>query len=59
MEADAIATAVSVLGPEKGTSLVAKLPGVELLMVVEDESGKQRTVESPGFSKYQVATPSK
>ena len=39
MEADALATAVSVLGKEKGTALIAKLPKVTVEIV--DENQKQ------------------
>jgi thiamine biosynthesis lipoprotein len=50
MQADALATAVSVLGPEKGLDLIRQTRAVELLMVVEDEQGQQRAVLSPGFA---------
>jgi thiamine biosynthesis lipoprotein len=50
MQADGLATAVSVLGPEKGLALVAKIPDVELLMVYEDESGKLHETASPGWA---------
>ena len=43
--ADALATAVCVLGPEKGLALVESLPGTEALLV--DESGRQ--IPSSGF----------
>lgn len=45
MIADALATAVFVLGPEKGYSLCQKLEGVECLIV--DKEGK--TIISPGL----------
>jgi thiamine biosynthesis lipoprotein len=45
MIADALATAVFVLGPEKGYSLCRKLDGVECLIV--DKEGK--TIISPGL----------
>ncbi len=51
MQADALATAVSVLGPEKGLELIRQTKGVVLLMVVEDGQGQQREVSSPGFAK--------
>jgi thiamine biosynthesis lipoprotein len=50
--ADALATAASVLGPEKALSACERFPGAELLMVYESESGEQRTVESAGFKRY-------
>jgi FAD:protein FMN transferase len=54
--ADGLATAASVLGPERAVELVKKFEGVELLMVYEDEEGKQRAVESPGFKKFETET---
>lgn len=50
MQADAIATAISVLGPEKGAELASQFPGVALYIVAEDEAGRQRTVKSAGFA---------
>jgi FAD:protein FMN transferase len=52
MFADAIATAASVVGPDQAAKLAPKFSGVELLMVYEDESGRQRTVESGGFRRF-------
>lgn len=54
--ADGLDTAISVLGPEAGQSLIQKYEGAEFYMVYEDESGKQRQVESPGFKIFD-ATP--
>jgi FAD:protein FMN transferase len=51
--ADALATAASVLGPEKAISVCERFPGVELLMVYESEGGEQRTVESGGFKRFE------
>ena len=36
MTADALATAVSVLGPQRGMALIEGLEGVEALLIVED-----------------------
>jgi len=52
MLADAIATAASVVGPDQAAKLAPKSSGVELLMVYEDESGRQQTVESDGFKRF-------
>ena len=52
MLADGLDTAASVLGPDDALKLLEKFNGAELLMVVEDEAGQQRTVESPGFKNY-------
>lgn len=45
--ADAMATAVFVLGPEKGLALVASVPGAEALIV----DGEGRLHRSPGFAR--------
>jgi FAD:protein FMN transferase len=55
MEADSLATAVSVLGAAKGRGLADTLRDVELLMVVEEESGKTSESGTPGFEKYAEA----
>lgn len=55
--ADALGTAASVLGLQPSLKLVKQFPGAELLMVHEDESGRQQTVESPGFHKFDAAMP--
>jgi thiamine biosynthesis lipoprotein len=52
MEADAVATAVSVLGPERGRALVEGRQDVELYMVAQDDQGHEREVTTPGFAKY-------
>jgi thiamine biosynthesis lipoprotein len=48
LEADALATAASVLGPEEGLALVQSFPGAELRYVRESAEGAA-VVESPGF----------
>src|SRR4029077_10176951 len=45
MVADGLATAASVLGPEKALEMIRKFAEVELLMAYEDEAEQQRTVE--------------
>jgi thiamine biosynthesis lipoprotein len=52
-QADSLASAVSVLGPEAGLKLIASTPKAETLIV---QGEPQRTFESKGFGKY-VATP--
>lgn len=47
--ADALATAVSVLGAEKGMELIERLPGVECMMLVEDAGGGLTEVRSSGW----------
>lgn len=49
--ADSLATAVSVLGPEKGLELVAKTPGAQVL-ILRMESGRPATYESSGFKRF-------
>lgn len=48
--ADALASAVSVMGPERGRCLVETLPGVAMRMVTREACGKERVVESRGFA---------
>lgn len=55
MLADSLATACSVVGPDEALKLVARFPGSMLLMVHEDERGRQRVVQSPGFWAYEIA----
>jgi thiamine biosynthesis lipoprotein len=55
--ADGLATAASVLGPDAALSLTKNYEGAELMTVYEDASGQRRTVESPGFRKYDAAMP--
>ncbi|MEX1258388.1 MAG: FAD:protein FMN transferase [Gemmatimonadota bacterium] len=45
MEADALSTAAFVLGPEEGVAFLARLPGVEGLLVTKDG----RPSRTPGF----------
>nr|MDQ3331207.1 FAD:protein FMN transferase [Planctomycetota bacterium] len=47
--ADALASAVSVLGPKKGKALIDKTDGAEMLMVYVDEEGISHEVTSSGF----------
>jgi len=49
--ADALATAVSVLGPEQGLALIKKFAGVQALILWKDESG-EKTFETDGFAEY-------
>ena len=53
MTADALATAVFVLGPEKGYALCQKLDGVNCLLV--DKEGK--VIFSPGLKDYLTLNP--
>ncbi|MDZ7394181.1 MAG: FAD:protein FMN transferase, partial [candidate division KSB1 bacterium] len=41
MEADALSTAIFVLGPEKGLALAERLPGVAAVIVAEDHGALQ------------------
>jgi thiamine biosynthesis lipoprotein len=58
-EADALASAVSVLGPEKGKSLIEKKKTAEVRMVYVDEAGTPHAVESSGFKNFEVQSPEK
>jgi thiamine biosynthesis lipoprotein len=50
MEADALSTAIFVLGPERGLDLVRRSPGTDALLVLKDG----RTLSTPGFPKLSV-----
>jgi thiamine biosynthesis lipoprotein len=47
--ADGLATAIMVMGPEKGLALVNRLDGVEGLIVVENPDGNLQDYFSKGF----------
>jgi thiamine biosynthesis lipoprotein len=51
MAADALATAITILGPERGRRLAESSRNVEFLFVTGSDSGVE-TVESPGFSSH-------
>jgi thiamine biosynthesis lipoprotein len=52
-DADALATTVFVLGPEKGMALVESLPNTECLIIV-CEDGKRQILRSSGLAKYEA-----
>jgi len=49
-DADALATAVSVLGPEKGLSLIEKLPQTEAILI--SPAPEYKITKTPGAEKY-------
>jgi len=49
-DADALSTAVLVLGPKEGIKLLNELPGVEGVLVTKD----QEVIRTDGFSSYEV-----
>lgn len=51
--ADGLASATSVLGPERGMKFIESIKGTEALFV-ELHEGEVRTRRSPGFAKYEV-----
>ena len=53
IDADSIASAVSLLGPEKGQKLVEETPGAAALMITE-ENGSQKIHSSQRFSQYEA-----
>ena len=53
IDADSIASAVSILGPEKGLKLVEDTPGAAALMIV-DESGSQKSYASSRFAGFEA-----
>lgn len=50
MTADALASAVSVLGPKRGKALVEKTDGAELLMASVDQGGARHELTTDGFA---------
>jgi len=54
MTADALATALMVLGPEEGIELLKEYRGVEAMLIVRNDDGTFRDVTSRGFSRYVV-----
>jgi thiamine biosynthesis lipoprotein len=52
-DADALATAVSVLGVKDGLKLLKSLPGVEALLVA-GTADKPEILRTPGFSRYEI-----
>ncbi len=53
IDADSIASAVSILGPDLGLKLVEETPGAAMLMIAEKE-GHQRTIVSERFAELEV-----
>jgi thiamine biosynthesis lipoprotein ApbE len=53
MSADALATAVCVLGPEAGLALIAATPGAHA-RVTTLEPGGFKSCESPGFRRFML-----
>lgn len=51
--ADSLATAVSILGPERGLELVKKTEGTALLMIAEDPSDATSQAVSPSFAQFE------
>lgn len=56
MTADSLATAVSVLGPEKGLELIEQTPGAAAL-IVRNEGGRLRQYTSRRFADYERCPP--
>jgi thiamine biosynthesis lipoprotein len=56
MTCDSLATAVSVLGPERGLALVEETPGAAALIVLKTDAGT-RAIESERFRALPAATP--
>lgn len=52
IDADSIASAVSILGPEKGLKLVEDTPGAAMFIIAEQD-GKQQTVASQRFAELE------
>ncbi len=52
MQADALATALMVMGREKGLSLIEKTDDTEAFLILRKDSQSLETFQSSGFSKY-------
>lgn len=50
INADALATAVSVMGPEKGLAFIERIPGVEAILISSAPEFKR--TQTPGAEKY-------
>ncbi len=55
--ADALATALAVLGTEEGLALIESLPGYECL-IISAEGAEHRLTRSSGFARYELASAS-
>jgi thiamine biosynthesis lipoprotein len=51
MIADGLATAMMVMGPEKGLALTDRIDGIECLMIVADAHGRRTDLFSSGFPR--------
>lgn len=49
-DADALATSVSVMGPEKGVALIEKLPNIEAILMTSEP--KPKIIKTTGADKY-------
>ncbi len=49
MQADALATALMVLGPDEGLDLIERLPDFEAMLILREGEDKFRTVKSAGM----------
>jgi len=50
LDADALATSVSVMGPEKGLALIEKIPNTEAILITS--SPEYQLIKTPGAEKY-------
>lgn len=51
-DADAYATALLVMGVEKGLELIDRIEGIETYMIVRENSDNYKIFQSKGFNKY-------
>lgn len=54
-EADALDTAVAVLGPDKGYEYIARRPAAEAYLIVRDEAGGFSIRQTPAFFRFIAA----
>ncbi|MGB2807384.1 MAG: FAD:protein FMN transferase [Sedimentisphaerales bacterium] len=50
LDADALATSVSVMGPEKGLALIEKIPNTEAILITS--SPEYQLIKTPGAGRY-------
>jgi len=56
VDADGLATATMVLGPENGLDWIERMPDVEALLIIRESEDKFKTSQTSGFEKYLVDT---
>jgi len=58
MQADGLASTVSILGPKRGLELIAATPGTDVLIVQLDAEGNRQVFHSPGWPENKATNES-